>query len=184
MFADINLTHLRYFYDAVLLKSISAAARENFVSQSAISQSIVKLEHSLQVILTTHQRQNFRLTEEGRAVFEEAKRIFTAVDSLKERLSSMKGEITGSVIFACTNAIAQYFLPAGYLKMRGQYPQVQVKFHRGSLQFIHDSLKNEKVGFALALDAPEFKYMIKKSYIKASLDFTRPKALKKTKGFL
>src|SRR5437870_5477091 len=116
MFANINLTHLKFFYDAVLLNSVSASARENFVSQSAISQGIVKLEHELQVLLTTHQRQTFKLTEQGQVVFEEARRIFTAVDALKERLGALKGEISGDLRFACTNAIAQYFLPLKYLQ--------------------------------------------------------------------
>lgn len=182
MFADINLTHLRYFYDAVLLKSISAAARENFVSQSAISQGIVKLEHSLQVILTTHQRQNFKLTEEGQTVFDEAKRIFASVDALKERLSSMKGEISGDVNFACTNALAQYFLPSKYLLMREQYPKVRVKFHRGSLQFIHEALKQEKVSFALTLDAPEFYGYDKEILSKGCFRLYQAKGAKKTPG--
>lgn len=182
MFADINLTHLRYFHDAVLLKSISAAARENFVSQSAISQGIVKLEHSLQVILTTHQRQNFKLTEEGQTVFDEAKRIFASVDALKERLSSMKGEISGDVSFACTNALAQYFLPSKYLLMREKYPKVRIKFHRGSLNFIHEALKQEKASFALALDAPEFYGYDKEILSKGCFRLYQAKGAKKTPG--
>jgi len=39
-----NVTFLRYFLSAGQSKSISKAAQENFVSQSAISQAISKLE--------------------------------------------------------------------------------------------------------------------------------------------
>ncbi len=152
----MNLTHLRYFYDAVRLKSVSRAARENFVSQSAISQGIRSLEQTIDTKLSTHQRQNFRLTEAGFLVFEESKRIFASVEGLKERLREHKGEISGPVVFACTNALAQFFLPHPYLELRKKHPQVSPKFHRGSITFIHEALKQEKAQFALAIDGPEF----------------------------
>lgn len=156
MYPDINLTHLRYFYDAVSLGGVTQAARENFVSQSAISQAIVKLEQTLQKPLTTHQKKSFQLTEEGRIVFEEAKNIFSSVDNMKERLHALTGEVSGLVTFACTNALSQHFLPNTYLFMRQKYPKVRLKFHRGSLRFIHEALREERVMFALALDSDEF----------------------------
>jgi DNA-binding transcriptional LysR family regulator len=184
MLAAINLTHLRYFYDAVLLGSITAAAREHFVSQSAISQGIAKLELALQVLLTTHQRQSFRLTEEGEVVFEEAKAIFASVDGLKERISGLKNEISGSVHFSCTNALAQFFLPAGYLRMKNEYPLVQLKFHRGSLHFVHESLQQEKVKFALALDAPEFYGYERQLLYKGHFRLYKAKGTKKSLAIL
>lgn len=156
MLSQINLNHLKYFYDAVLLQSLTAAARENFVSQSAISQGISALEQALQITLCTHQRQSFTPTEAGQIVFDEAQRVFGAVRQLKERLNDLRGEVAGQVHFACTNAIAQYFLPAIYLKMRKRYPLVQLKFHRGNLHFIHNAIRQKQASFALALDGPEF----------------------------
>lgn len=182
MLPDINLTHLRYFYDSVNLGSLSSAARENFVSQSAISQGIARLEQALQVNLSTHQRQAFRLTEEGHAVYDEAKRIFGAVEGLKDRLRNLKGEISGDVKFACTNAIAQFYLPLYYLQMRESYPLVRLKFHRGSLHFLHDALKEEKVSFALALDAPEFYGYEKRVLYKGSFRLYRAKKAKTSPG--
>lgn len=156
MLSQINLNHLKYFYDAVLLRSISAAARENFVSQSAISQGISKLEQALQITLSTHQRQSFYPTEAGQIVFNESQRIFEAIRQLKERLNDLHGEVTGEVHFACTNAIAQYLLPAVYLKMQEYFPRVQLKFHRGNINFIHSAIKQKQASFALALDGQEF----------------------------
>ena len=159
----INLTHLKYFFDAVTHKSISAAARENFVSQSAISQGILKLENALQVNLTMHQKQKFRLTEEGNIVFREAKSLFSVVGGLKDKLNAFKDEISGEIKFACTNSLAQFYLPPAYLKMKKIYPQVCLKFHRGNLNYIHESLNKEKVDFALVLDSPEFEGYERKS---------------------
>jgi len=180
----INLTYLQYFYDAATHKSVSAAARENFVSQSAISQGISKLEIALQVKLTTHQKQKFRLTEEGNIVYADAKRLFSTVAELKDRLSALKGEISGEIKFACTNSLAQFYLPPAYLKMRKNYPKVSLKFHRGSLNYIHESLRNEKVDFALVLDSPEFEGYDREPISQGSFRIYKNKSLKKSSGII
>jgi LysR family transcriptional regulator, carnitine catabolism transcriptional activator len=178
MIPNINLMHLKYFYDTVLLKSVSAAARENFVSQSAISQGISKLEQALQVNLTTHQRQIFQLTEEGAIVFKESKKIFEDIENLRNSLRAFKSEVSGEVHFASTNAVAQYFLGANYLKIKREYPLVKLNFVRGNFNFLHDQLKREQVSFILAVDAPDFASYEKK--ILSSGNFH----LYKTKGII
>lgn len=60
-----NLTFLRYFFSAGQAKSISKAAKDNFVSQSAISQAISKLELTLNKQLITHEKNHFQLTQDG-----------------------------------------------------------------------------------------------------------------------
>lgn len=181
---SINLSYLKYFFDAVMNKSISAAARKNFVSQSAISQGIAKLEASLKVKLTTHERQKFRLTEEGEVVFREAKNLFNAVDGLKDKLSELKGEVAGEIKFACTNTLAQCFLPSAYIKMKKKYPGVDLHFHRGSLNFIHDALRNEKVNFALALESVEFDQYEQESLSKGSFRLYKHKKSTRDEGIM
>lgn len=178
MIPNMNLTHLKYFMDAVLLNSVSAAARENYISQSAISQGIIKLEQALQLKLTTHQRPGFKLTEEGQIVFQEARRVFAAIEHLKDRITELNGEISGNVSFACTNAIAQYFLPKHYLKIKKSYPLVHLKFHRGGLHAIHEMLKQEKVSFAIALEASEFNGYEKQVLAKGYFRFYKKKGIK------
>lgn len=180
----LNLAYLQYFYDAVIHQSISAAARENFVSQSAISQGISKLEIALQTKLTTHQKQKFRLTEEGKIVFKEAKNLFSVVAGLKDKLSALKGEISGEIKFACTNSLAQFYLPPAYLNMRQNYPKVSLKLHRGSLNFIHESLRNEKVSFALVLDSPEIEGYDREPISQGYFRLYKNKGLKKNSGIL
>lgn len=180
----INFTYLKYFYDTALHQSMSAAARENHVSQSAISQGISKLEVALQAKLTTHQKQTFKLTEEGTLVFNEARRLFSAVEGLKDNLGALKGELSGEIKFSCTNSIAQFYLPSAYIKMKRDYPQVKLKFHRGSLNYIHESMRNEKVNFALVLDTPEFERYDRESIAKGCFRLYKKKSLKQSPGII
>ncbi len=180
----LNFTYLQYFYSAATHRSVSAAARENHVSQSAISQGIAKLEIELEAKLTTHQRQAFRLTEEGEIIFNGAKKLFSAMSDLKDKLSALKGEVSGEITFSCTNSLAQFYLPSAYLKMRKDYPRVDIKFHRGSLKYIHESLRKEEVNFALVLDGPEYERYDREVITSGCFRLYKRKGLKKSPGII
>ena len=46
-YIPFNVNHLKFFFDAASLGSVSKAAKKNYVSQSAISQGIKNLENVL-----------------------------------------------------------------------------------------------------------------------------------------
>ena len=178
----MNITHLKYFYDAALLKSVSAAARVNHVSQSAVSQGITKLEKLLHIQLSTHQKQSFKLTEEGSLFFEEVKKVFNALDGLKENVGKIKNEIVGDVKFACTHSLGHYYLPPYFYKFRNLYPLINIEFKRGSLEFIHEALKSRRVHFGLVLNAFQFNpYEVEILYT-GEFNFFRSKTNQKNKG--
>ena len=79
----INLIYLKYFCDAVKHGSITSSAKQNFVSQSAISQGIANLEKLLDVELITHQANRFKPTHEGELIFERAKKVFHTLSELE-----------------------------------------------------------------------------------------------------
>ena len=54
------LKQLKYFQSVVRLGSFSAAAEENFISQSAISQQVQSLERELGFALLVHKIAHFR----------------------------------------------------------------------------------------------------------------------------
>ena len=59
------LKQLRYFQSVVRLGSFSAAAEENFISQSAISQQVQALERELGFALLERRNRSFTLTSAG-----------------------------------------------------------------------------------------------------------------------
>lgn len=181
---NMNLIHLKYFFDAASLGSVSGAARVNFVSQSTISQAIGKLEQVMQVLLTTHQKHHFELTDEGKIVFEEAQKVFSSIEFLKDRVHELKGELCGEIKFACTHALAQFYLPPFYLKMRRLYPKIKLDFKRGSLEFIHESLRKRTVQFGIVLEAEQFQKYHCEVVHKGHFSFFQSKKLNEEKGII
>jgi DNA-binding transcriptional LysR family regulator len=171
MHSYLNLTYLKFFYDAVENQSVSQAAKHNFVTQSAISQGILKLEKSLGVQLTTHQKHHFKLTPDGQLVFSQTKQIFKMLKDMQEELQQDTNIIKGSVFFICPPSIAMSLILAAMQQVKTLYPDVSVHFRVGSIELIHSCLKNGNVDFALILNTPDFisydKQLLRQGYFQA-----------------
>lgn len=70
-----NLRHLRAFEAVARANSISAASREVFISQPAITQAIAKMERTLEVLLFDRRSDGIFLTEPGRLFHDRVERM-------------------------------------------------------------------------------------------------------------
>jgi DNA-binding transcriptional LysR family regulator len=148
----LNLIYLKYFCDAVRQGSISASARENFVSQSAISQGICQLEKSLGKELITHQANRFKATQDGLIVFERAKRVFESVAELEKSLLVDEGIISGRIEFACMHSFALALLPKCLKTVKNEWPKLHVNFRLAHTDVIREWIKRDLVDFGIVLD--------------------------------
>lgn len=140
MHSMLNLQHLKFFYDTVILKSVSEAANKNFVTQSTISQGIAKLEKTLGIHLVSHSRSRFEITAEGMIVFEHAKHIFKSLHDIHEEINRCKGHVGGNLPFVCTNSLGMSFIDHAFKKMQDHYPNVNLQIHLGGLHHIRTHL--------------------------------------------
>lgn len=149
---SFNLQHLKYFYDAVRLKGVSPAARENHVSQSAVSQGIAKLEISLGKALLVHQRNRIQLTEDGHKVFAKALSVLKSAELLEESIQNPETDYSGQVVVACTHSLAQSLLVKECHRLNLQAPQVTLKLRFGHVALVKQWLKEGSVDFGIVLD--------------------------------
>lgn len=92
---DVRL--LRIFVTIVEAGGFAAAQGELNLSLSTISNHISALESRLGLILCQRGRSGFRLTEEGRAVYEEAKRLFGTIDQFDIRMKGLQHRLNGTL---------------------------------------------------------------------------------------
>lgn len=85
---DLNYHHLYYFWACVRSGSLTAAAQELHLSQSALSLQLKSLERALGRRLLLRSRTGVVPTPEGREVFEYCERIFPEGESLTRFLRS------------------------------------------------------------------------------------------------
>ena len=157
MLKKLTLFSLKCFLDAAMMGSISESARRNFVSQSAVSQAIQKLEATLGVPLTVHKKQLFKLTPQGEIVAEQAKHIFSSVRRLQDVLDQYSGKPGMPLHFVTTHSIGLSLLPDVLRRFRATYPEIETSFLLGGLTQIKGWLKQGIAEFALALAGADLK---------------------------
>lgn len=149
----LNLNNLKYFYDAVECQSISEAARKNFITQSAVSQGIFKLERALQVDLITHQRNCFKLTVEGEQIFQLARQLFSTLKSMKDVAHEQAEEISGQINLTCTQSIAMNLLSPIFQNIQQTYPQVSVRLKISKMEHICQMLKKGLMDVGIVVES-------------------------------
>jgi|GEM_PF-2315338 len=144
-----SLTGLKYFCDAVRLGGLSAAAKENFVTQSAISQGISKLEKSLGVPLLIHHPNRLQLTPRGESAFLEALKILQNIKRFRSDLLQDQSILTETLEFACTHSFALAVVPPYIKRFQQEYPSAKVNFHLTQSAGIPELVKNGTVDFGI-----------------------------------
>lgn len=148
----ISLNHLKYFQDAAVLHSLTAAAERNRVSTSAVSQAIKSLESYFNVELLQHSRNRFTLTPEGTALLEKSYELFAANQTLEDELKRGKNAATGSVSFATQQSIAHHLLPQFMAEMYKNYPRLQIQMKLATTDTVKTWLQTNEIEFGISVD--------------------------------
>lgn len=147
-----NLMYLKYFYDTARTGSISKAAQENYVSQSAVSQAIRKLEQQTKKALITHTRGRTQLSSEGHLLYESCQRIFGELSRLQDRLASPDAELSGPMRMACSHSVALALLPRAIQIFLKQAPTSKPQIYFGHSHRAMDWVRRAVVDVAIVWD--------------------------------
>ncbi len=115
------------------LGSFSAAARSLRRTQSVISYSIANLEAQLGVALFDRDQRRPRLTEAGRAILADARRIGRAVEDLRARAAGLSGGLEAEVALAVDVMFPIERLVAVLDAFAPTFPTVALRLHAEAL---------------------------------------------------
>jgi DNA-binding transcriptional LysR family regulator len=158
----INLNQLRAFYQAAKCQNVSVAAQQLFVSQPAVTAQIKLFEDSCGLRLFKKKGRNLYLTDEGKTLFNYARKIFEYERKIEDAVGQMKELKKGSLRLGSARTYARYFMPFLLTGFRNAYPHIKIHFDEGSsLEMIHSliDLKNEVVIIAKAEDHPNIAFI-------------------------
>lgn len=139
----MQMESLKVFCDLAETESFTKAAKNNHVTQSAVSQTISTLEKQFKTLLIERSRKNFRLTSEGELLYEYSKRILHSYDSLHNKLQSIQGDISGDIRVATVYSVGLHELPPYIKRFLRDYPTVNVHLeYRRANRVYEDVLGN------------------------------------------
>lgn len=124
----MQIESLKILCDLVETQSFSQAAERNFVTQSAVSQQVRNLEERFKhrLLDRVRGRREVRLTEAGKAFYEESRNVLAAYAQLEDRLHGITGTVSGTVRVATVYSIGLYELPPLVRRFMALYPKAKV----------------------------------------------------------
>lgn len=133
---------LKVFCDLIESGRFSRAAEFNYISQSAVSQLIKKLEDYYELKLLERGREAASATAKGQLFYDHAKELLNGLAKLENELKA-PGEIRGPVKVATVYSIGLHEMSGYVRRFIKRYPGVNLhlEYHRSS-RIYEDCLKN------------------------------------------
>lgn len=150
---NVSLRGMRYFATASYLQSLSRAAEELNISQSAISAAIDMLEAELGIKLLVRKRsQGISLTAAGHSTLVKIQAILDQVDNFKIEIANLGEEISGDLHVGCFSAIAPIVLTPILKEIRKDFPSINAVLSEGNARHIFDSIHRGEVDVGISYD--------------------------------
>ncbi len=118
--------HLKHFVTVAELGHFTKAAKELHISQPALSISIKKFEQQLEVELFRREERSITLTDEGKVLFEHAKRVLQQIDDAKLAIDELRGLEKGEVRLGAPSMMGSYFFPQVLMAFKSHYPNLKL----------------------------------------------------------
>lgn len=122
----MELRTLRYFIAVLEAGSLSRAAGSLFVAQPALTAQIKKLESELGVRLFERSHTGVLPTQAGLQLYEDARRLLSDADAVRERMQRLPQGPEGSVTIAMPFLLASLLMGPILARLKRLHPRIRV----------------------------------------------------------
>lgn len=120
-----KLNAIQTFIRVAEAGSFSAAARQNGMKQSAVSQQIAALEEALGVVLLHRTTRSMALTEQGERYLQQVRHLLNAMEELEQQLRPDSQPLSGRVHIQLPSGIGQRLMPS-LIAFQQAHPALQL----------------------------------------------------------
>lgn len=122
-----KLDYYRIFYETARYASFSTAAKNLYVSQSAISQCIHQLEKELDTQLFVRSRKGVALTNEGKLLFQKVENAMQALEQGETLLARLHHLDSGTLVIAAADTLTTHFLLPYIERFHAEYSGIRIE---------------------------------------------------------
>lgn len=120
----MNVRQCEYVLAVAELKSFGLAAEQCFVTQSTLSTMVGKFEDEIGIKVFDRKTKPITITKEGLEIILSLKGINREIESFKELVESLKGELVGDVKIGVIPTVAPFLLPEFLSDFTRKYPKL------------------------------------------------------------
>lgn len=146
----IKLELYRVFRAVAEAESISQAAQELYISQSAVSQSIRNLEESLKTRLFVRSTRGVRLTDEGRLLYDYVRSAMSLLETGENKLAQTQSLLRGTLAIGASDTVTAQFLLPHLEHFHRLYPSIHLQIISGRSQKVLGLLRSGRIDIAFA----------------------------------
>jgi DNA-binding transcriptional LysR family regulator len=145
----MHIENLKIFRDLVDNESFSKAAKLNAITQSAVSQQLRSMEKHFNVLIVDRSQKQFRLTREGRSLYEAAKDILNRYEQVGSEMQEMRKVVSGTVHISTIVSIGLHELPPHVKSFMQEFPHVNVRVEYRRSNLVYEDVISNAVDFGL-----------------------------------
>jgi len=141
----MHIETLKVFCDIIESGSVSYAASQNFVTQSAVSQQVRSLEDKYECRLLERARAGVKPTSAGQILYNSSKEIVRRFVELENRLREIGSVVAGAIRVGTVYSVGLHELPPYLTEFLRAYPQVNVHLEYLRSNKIYEDLVEGKI---------------------------------------
>ena len=146
----VKLERYRVFKEVAETGNISLAAKNLYISQSAVSQSIKQLEVALQARLFSRSPRGVTLTGEGQMLYEYVRSALSLLSTGEDKLSQAQQLLLGTLTIGASDTVTSLFLTPYLEAFHRKHPGIRLKIVSGRSAKVLSLLKSGVVDIAFA----------------------------------
>lgn len=146
----VKLDLYRVFKEVAETGNISVAAKNLYISQSAVSQSVKQLETALQARLFSRSPRGVSLTGEGQMLYEYVRSALGLLSTGENKLSQAQQLLLGTLVIGASDTVTSWFLTPYLEAFHRQHPGIRLKIVSGRSAKVLSLLKSGAVDIAFA----------------------------------
>jgi DNA-binding transcriptional LysR family regulator len=150
---NVTLRQFRYFIAVADCASVSAAARQLNIAQSAITTAVRQLEEEVGVRLFERSSRGVILTPDGHRFLSSARRVIASVADATHLLRAQPNALVGQLSIGVTPLVAGYYLSELLSRFARACPQVEVSVAEDEPRYLEHLLINGEVDVAIMISS-------------------------------
>ena len=147
---SVKLELYRVFKEVAETGNISVAAKNLYISQSAVSQSVKQLETALQARLFARSPRGVSLTSEGQMLYQYVRSALGLLATGEDKLSQAQQLLLGTLVIGASDTVTSQFLVPYLDDFHRLHPGIRLKIVSGRSAKVLSMLKSGALDIAFA----------------------------------
>lgn len=178
---NINLNLYKIFYEVAMSGSISDASKKLFITQSAVSKAIKKLEEDLDTNLFYRSPKGVKLTSKGEELLFYVKEAFNNLVVAERTMVESNNLNTGKISIGVPSQIGSFYLFEDIASFHKKYPNIEITIISKTTKQLLKLLEQHEIDFII--DTSPINSTLDNIVIKPLVDVNNCFAVKKDTSF-